>query len=79
MINVLKPGSTRPVQPVDPGPGGETGFKPNIRSDQPGRVLPTRRSNRPQKTDQPGNPLNPKQDPIFLLVDPELNPKQDPT
>ncbi|KAL4586866.1 hypothetical protein LXL04_011511 [Taraxacum kok-saghyz] len=24
--NVLKPGSTRPVQPVGPGPGGETGL-----------------------------------------------------
>ncbi|KAL4561117.1 hypothetical protein LXL04_033279 [Taraxacum kok-saghyz] len=55
LANVLKPGSTRPVQPVEPGPGGKTGltytgFMPNLSSDQPGWVLSTRRSNRSQKT-----------------------------
>ncbi|KAL4589731.1 hypothetical protein LXL04_002640 [Taraxacum kok-saghyz] len=40
--NVLKPGSTRPVGPVGPGPGGETGLTKtglmaDICSDQPGR------------------------------------------
>ncbi|KAL4568341.1 hypothetical protein LXL04_023951 [Taraxacum kok-saghyz] len=51
--NVLKPGSTRPVQPVGLGPGGETGFKQISARINPDGFYRTGRSNRPQNTDQP--------------------------
>ena len=72
MSNVLKPGSTRPVGPVGPGPGGETGLTPDSCSDQPGRVLQTRRSNLSQKPDQPGNPTKTKTGSHLQIAWPEI-------